>query len=133
MGLLSLDGVAVDAEEFVIAYLTPLFVNVGAEMEIDPPYPFFEVIRITGAEDMVSDHPVVQINVFHTDYTLAKNAAKAMHAAMKALTPKTSVVVEGLAYGVDYRCVEETPRWVDYDDKTVRRFVARYSLGLRLL
>lgn len=132
MRLLSLDGVAVDAEEFVIAYLTPQFTNVGAEMEISPTYPFFQVIRITGRDDMITDHPVVQVNVFHTDYTLAKSAANSMHAAMKNLTAKTSVVVEGVAYGVDYRCVEETPREVDYDDKTLRRFIARYSLGLRL-
>jgi len=133
VGLLSVDGVAVQAEEFLVAYLSPTLVNVATEMEASPPLPFFLVKRITGGEDMVSDYAVVSIHCFATSRTAASDAATSMHAKMKALNAKTSVTVGGKAYGVDFRYVEEVPFYVDYEDKTLRRFVGRYRLGLRLL
>ena len=44
-----------------------------------------------------------------------------------------AVTVGGKVYGVDFRTVEEVPKYEDYDDKNLRRFVGRYRLGLRLL
>ena len=133
MGPLSVDGVAVQAEEFLVAYLSPTFVNVATEMEAKPPMPFFLVKRVAGSEDMISDEAVVSIHCFAASRTAASDAAMSMHARMKALTAKTSVTVGGKAYGVDFRDVEEVPKLVDYDDKTLRRFVGRYRIGLRLL
>lgn len=133
MRLLPVDGNAVDAERFVVAYLTQWYPNCGNEKEIGSPLPFVLVKRVTGSEDMISDHPVLSVHSFNPDYSSAKDLALDVHAHMKALTALTSVTVGGVVYGVDYRCVEETPREVDYDDKTLRRFVARYGLGLRLL
>lgn len=130
---LSVDGVAVEAERFILAYLGQWYSAIAAEREIGDPLPFVQIKRITGAEDMISDHPVLSVHSFNADYTSAKDLAYEVHGHMKALTPKTSVVVGGIAYGVDYRCVDEAPHEVDYDDKTLRRFVARYGLGLRLL
>lgn len=130
---LSVDGVAVDAGRFLVAYLTTWFPDCGNEKTLEDPVPFVLVRRVTGAEDMISDHPVLSVHSFHTDYTSAKDLSIAVHGHMKALTPKTEVMVQGVGYGVDYRCVEESPHEVDYDDKTLRRFVARYGLGLRLL
>lgn len=132
MGPLSVDGVAVPVEQFVVAYLTPALTNVGIEMEANPPLPFFLVKRVAGLDDMVSDHPVVSVHCFAASRTAASDAAASMHALMKALTAKTSVVVGGISYGVDYRRVEEVPRYEDYDDKNIRRYVGRYGLGLRL-
>ena len=132
MVLLSVNGVAVQAEEFVVAYLTALFPNVGVEMEASPPLPFYLVNRVTGSDDMVSDYAVVSVHSFATSRTAASDAATAVHTEMKLLTAKTSVVVQGSAFGVDFLSVVETPHHVDYDDKTVRRYVGRYRLGLRL-
>lgn len=105
----------------------------AAERKVGDPLPFVQVHRVTGKEDMISDHPVLTIHSFNVDYTSAKDLSLEVHVHMKNLTPKTPVVVNGITYGVDYRCVEETPREVDYDDKTLRRWLARYGLGLRLL
>lgn len=116
-----------------MAYLGQWYSDMAAERTIEDPPRFVAVKRITGPEDMISDHPVLSIHSFNVDYTSAKDLSLEVHAHMKALTPKTSVVVNGIAYGVDYRCVDEAPHEVDYDDKTLRRFVARYGLGLRLL
>ena len=132
MGPLSVNGVAVQAEEFVVAYLTSLFPNVGVEMEASPPLPFYLVNRVTGHDDMISDYPVVSVHSFAASRTAASDAATAVHTEMKLLTAKTSVVVAGSACGVDFLTVEDSPRHVDYDDKTVRRYVARYRFGLRL-
>lgn len=102
-------------------------------MEHEAPKPFYLVRRVTGTEDMISDYPCVSIHVFAGTRTEAHDAAMAMHAKMKALTAKVAVTVEGRVYGVDYRDVEEVPFWVDYEDKTVHRYVGRYEIGLRLL
>lgn len=126
------DGVTVQAEEFMVAYLTPTLTNVGVSMEQNSPMPFFLVRRVSGREDMISDHPVLSIHCFDLTRTAASDAAQRMHAAMKALTAKTSVTVEGTVYSVDSRNVVENPIWVDYEDKTVHRYVGRYRLGLRL-
>jgi len=135
VGLLSLpdSGLAVSVEKFVVAYLTPEFHNVGTEMEHGSPHPFYLIRRITGKEDMISDHATVSIHCFADTRTAAHDAARAMHAKMKLLNAKVTVTVEGVGYGVDYREVEEVPIWVDYDDKTVHRYVGRYTLCLRLL
>jgi hypothetical protein len=130
---LSTDGVAVDAERFVMAYLGQWYTDMGAEKTLEDPPRFVVVKRVTGAEDMISDYPILSVHSFNADYTSAKDLSLEVHAHMKALTPKTEVVVNGITYGVDHRCVEEAPHEVDYDDKNLRRFVARYELGLRLL
>jgi len=131
--VLKIDGLAVSVEKFVVAYLAPTFVNVGTEMEHGAPKPFYLVRRVSGSEDMISDYPCVSVHVFADTRTAAHDAARAMHGKMKALNASVSVTVGGSSYGVDYREVEEVPIWVDYDDKTLHRYVGRYTLGLRLL
>jgi hypothetical protein len=115
-----------------MSYLGQWYTDMGAERTIDDPVPFVVVKRVTGGDDMISDYPLLSIHSFHTDYTSAKDLSLDVHKHMKDLTPKTSVVVNGVTYGIDYRCVEEAPHEVDYDDKNLRRFVARYELVLRL-
>ena len=115
-----------------MAYLGQWYSDMGAEKTINDPARFIVVKHITGAEDMICEYPIISIHSFNSDYTSAKDLSLEVHAHMKALTPKTSVVVNGITYGVDHRNVEEAPHEVDYDDKNLRRFVARYELGLRL-
>lgn len=126
------NGIAVQAERFVVAYLLPLLTNVGVEFLEKDPLPFYKVTRVTGHDDMISDYPVISINTFATDRKTAGDNSMIAHGYMKALTPKVGVVVDGITYGVDFLRCTETPRWVDYDDKTIRRYVGRYKLGLRL-
>lgn len=115
-----------------MSYLGQWYFDIAAERNIGDPLPFVEVCRITGGDDMISDHPIISIHSFNVDYTSTKDLSLEVHEHMKDLTPKTEVLVNGVAYNVDYRCVEESPHKVDYDDTTLRRFVARYGLGLRL-
>jgi hypothetical protein len=131
--LSALDGIAVSAEKFMVAYLAPTFTNVGTEMEHGAPKPFYLVRRVSGREDMVSDYPTMSVHVFADTRTHAHDAARLMHVKMKALDAKVAVTVEGHDYSVDFVDVDEVPIWVDYDDKTVHRYVGRYTLGLRLL
>jgi hypothetical protein len=115
-----------------MAYLGQWYSDIAAERTIGDPIPFIVVKRVTGGEDMISDYPVLSIHSFHEDYTSAKDLSIDVHTHMKALTPKTAVTVNGITYNIDHRCVDESPHEVDYEDKTMRRFVARYELVLRL-
>lgn len=116
----------------MIAYLRTWFTNVRTEMPNNPPFPFYLVNRVSGGDDMISDYPTVSIHAFNTNRLAASDAADAMHAKMKALTAKTTVVVRGVNCGIDYIEVVESPMWIDYNDPNIKRYVGRYKFGLRL-
>lgn len=123
---------APDAEELVIAYLSQSFDNVSFIMPDTPPMPFYLVHRISGGSDKVTDHATVSIHAFHSTRSAAADAAREMHDLMTNWLPKTAVALSSGSAGVDHVYVLETPAWVDYDDKTLQRYVGRYRIDLRL-
>lgn len=125
-------GTAPQVEEFLITYLRQWFTNVRTEMPNSPSWPFYLVNRVAGGDDLISDYPTVSIHAFHTNRLAAADAADAMHAKMKALNAKTTVVVRGHNVGVEYVEVVETPMWHDYNDPNIKRYCGRYKFGLRL-
>jgi len=94
--------------------------------------PFFLVRRITGGDDKITDCPVVSIHTFHTDMESAEDAAFQCHDLMLALNAKTVVNVESGSFNVDLCETVESPKWVDYENDNLERYVARYRLYLRL-
>lgn len=126
--------IAPDVQEFVVAYLTPTLTNVSTFMPDEPPYPYYVVKRITGAQSWVDDYPVVSVHAFHSTDALAAQAASAMHALMNpwVLTPKVVVMVGGVPTSIDSLEVLEAPSWQDYNDKTVQRYCARYKITTRV-
>lgn len=114
-----------------MAYLASL-VNVGIKMIPEDPMPFFLVRRITGGDDMVTDFPVVSIHTFDSDIESCEDAAFRCHDLMKALTAKTTITFGGADHSIDKIEVVETPKWVDYANDNLERYVARYRIHLRI-
>lgn len=123
---------APDAESLVVAYLSAFFTNVSVQMPADPPMPFYLVTRVAGSDDMVTDRATVSVHTFASTRTASLEAARAMHDKMTNLNAKLAIQVLGQPVGVDLVETVETPRWEDYGDTTLQRYVGRYGLDLRL-
>jgi hypothetical protein len=126
---------AQDAEEVVIAWLTPLG-RTGIRRVAGDPLPFRMVKRVTGHDDvdLSIDMAVVSVHTFAaaTDWPAAKDAARLTHQRMLQLAHHSQDITlsGGRLANVDYLEVNESPIWEDYADDQVIRKVARYVLGL---
>jgi hypothetical protein len=129
-----------DAEDFVIAYLTSQnTVQVGSistRMPAKLSLPFVLVQRVAGGDDWIVDYATVQVDSFGADQDSASDMARAVHHAMRQLHAKTTVTVDGAPWGV-YRCqIEQTPLYLQYQESgggaVSDRYVARYRLDIRL-
>ena len=126
-----------DAEDFVIAYLTNQgIVAAGQVAARMPPVivpPFVLVQRIAGGDDWIVDHATVQIDSFNMDQTSASDVSRAIHHAMRQLHAKTVVNVGGANWNI-YRCAtEQSPIFVEWAPSAIlSRYVARYVIDIRL-
>ena len=127
-----LEQCAEDAEEVVIAWLTPLG-RTGIARVAGDPLPFRLVRRITGHDDvdLSIDCPVVSVHTFcdASDWPAAKNEARSTHQRMLRLAHHGDDVVlfDGRHASVDFLEVNENPIWVDYADDMVIRKDYGYS------
>src|SRR5258705_10214269 len=123
--------IAPDVEDLVVAWLTPLGPT-SVERPAGAALPYRMVNRVAGADDIyiASDDPVVSVHTFAATRTAAKTAARITHQRMFVLAnnPMTNVVMPSGIGNVEYLETFEGPYWVDYLDKTVSRYVARYRL-----
>jgi hypothetical protein len=132
---------APDAEEVLIAWLTPLRPGATASARTNTdPLPFTLITHITGSElvDSGTADPVVSVHTF-CDKTLgydnAKTEAQRTHRRILQLARNldensTLVLNNGQQVGVDYVKVTEAPVWVPYQDTRILRKVGRYAVGL---
>ena len=124
-----------DVEEFTIAWLAPLG-PAGAERPAGAALPYRMVNRITGADDLISDDPVISVHTFGASRAAAKTAAKITHRRMLLLAydPMNDVTLAGsVLANCEYLETVEGPRWEFYQDNTIWRYVARYRLGLKFV
>lgn len=124
-----------DVEEFVISWLAPLGPagSAGAERPSGAVLPYRMVTRVAGTDDLFFDDPVVSVHTFAATRTAAADAAKVTHLRMLVLIndPLTDVTMfDGSLANADHVETVEKPYWVDYKDVAIRRYVARYRLGL---
>jgi len=128
--------IAPDVEEFVVAWLTPLGPT-SVERPAGATLPYRMVNRVAGADDLAifSDDPVVSVHTFAATRTQAKTEARITHRRMLVLAnnPMTNVTITGGLANVEYLETFEGPYWVDYLDKTISRYVARYRLGFKFI
>lgn len=133
----------IDVEDFVIAWLLNWNIapagQVAARLPVDltpgsmtPLLPFVLVQRVAGGDDYITDHATIQVDSFHSDQTSASTIARQVHHAMRSLSPKNVVVVNGVYASMNHIEFEQTPIWVDYEDPLVMRYVARYVIDVRL-
>lgn len=125
-----------DAEEVVIAWLTPLR-RTAQTRRSGEVLPFTLVSHLTGTEDVCNFYADDVVSV-HTlcDKGLgednAKDEADATHRRMLLLGRYLPDVVltDGRIATIDYCDVFERPKWVPYGDDQILRKVGRYKLGL---
>jgi hypothetical protein len=130
----------VDAEDFVIAYLTGLSIvpsgQMSARMPVTPPIPFVLVQRVAGGDDLLIDSATVSVHSFDQDQTSASDTARAVHHAMRRLHSKTAVTVDGASWSINRFSVEQSPIYVEYEPSgggaVLDRYVARYVIDFRL-
>ncbi len=116
-----------DVEAVLVAYLTgtPGIAGCSTELPGDPVWPWVVVTELPiGRDDHVFATAAVDLDVFHVDRGLAKQASRAVHAQMLLLRHS---YVDGVPIGrVD---TEHAFGWVDYDaDGAVHRYVAQYEI-----
>ena len=118
-------------EQVVVTYLTGSCGLVGVAVETPQSLltelPFALVTRVGGPTDYITDMATIDVDVFNTDRSTALASANAVHLRMLALRGHQ---VSGCV--VDDVDVLMAPRWVDFQDEHVRRYVASYTLYTRL-
>lgn len=130
-----LNEAAEDAEELIVAWLTPLRRS-GAIRHSGDPLPFTLVTHIAGSESVdegLAD-PVVSVHTL-CDKNLGEDAAlaecKLTHRRMLDLgrNLRDITLTDSRIANVDYLEVVESPIWVYYSDLVLRK-VGRYRIGL---
>jgi hypothetical protein len=126
--------IAADVEELVVAYLGQTFTNVGVDMPVSPPLPFYLVNCIAAPSDWITMCATVSVHAFAATRTAASTAARAMHNVMNpwVFTPKLSFTLSnGDTTGIDRFCIVEAPCWRNYEDPNMERYCGRYRIDLR--
>jgi hypothetical protein len=134
-----LDRDAPDSEDFVVCWLQPLL-RAAVERRTDDPFPFAIVGLISATDDPDSgvDDEIVQIDFLDRarDGLPAKSAAKQtaklghrrMTRYMRYIDPV--LMSDGSTVYADYVDTVMKPVPMPYDNDQVRRYVARYRIGL---
>lgn len=125
-----------DAEEVVIAWLTPLRRTAQTRVSGEV-LPFTLVTHLDGTEDVDCGYADDVVSV-HTlcDKKLGEDAAKQeaedTHRRMLLLARylEDVVLTDGRIATIDYCTVFRRPRWEPYGDDQILRKVGRYKLGL---
>lgn len=132
-----LEEEATDAEELIIAWLTPLGPTAFQRRAGDPK-PQRLVRRVAGAEDECEslDTAVVSVHTFcdAADPDAALVECKRTHQRMLYLARYLPDVplLDGRIASVEWLEVAEKPIWVDYQDDSILRKVGRYQFGLTI-
>lgn len=134
-----LDEDTPDAEDFCCSWLAPLL-RTATERRTDDELPFCVVTRIAGADDAHTgtDTAVVQLDVYDgaRDGMVAAQAAaltaRDVHRRMTLLARELTTVTlsTGALANADYVDTVIKPFRMDYANERVRRYTARYELGL---
>lgn len=117
-----------DVEDTLIAYLSTI-PGVGAlsvEMPNLPVTPFVLITRVSGGDDYLTDHPTVDVEVFHADRTTSSDYARLVHDRMLDLR---HTVVNGR--GIDDVETVTGPHWLNWGDENMQRHLASYIIHIR--
>lgn len=121
-----------DVEDVVMALLDP---TVAPAVTIPPAgftAPLIQVTRVGGADDGLTDYPLVAVTCYGRTYPLAKVMAERCRQIILA-SACTAVVVPGIPNGVliDDAATVSPPAELPADNPDLRRKVASYRLALR--
>ncbi len=119
-----LDGFP-DAEDIALALLEPAGPTSLVVPETITP-PLIVVRRTGGADDLFTDSPRLQVDVFGGTHHQAAALAEACRQLVLA-APATGVA----GTSIDQTWTESAPSYLDYGDRSVHRYVATYRLAYR--
>ena len=119
-----------DVELLVVELLKPTG-NAGGwkPADLTDQLPFRHVYRFAGADDGITDRPVIGIDTFavtrHAGWLLAQQDRQLLLATPHAITVDQTTKV------IDTVTTSEAPHEVPYGDSQVRRWVSSYTVSLR--
>lgn len=136
-----------NAVAFVLAWLLPAAaspLNLGSKRwSTGAPLPYWMVHRVTGADDLISDFPVVRVHTIAATETECQREMDRVNARMRVLVddPLTDVLMpDGSIANCDWCEIPEGPRpdpppyssvlATDPAAAVVSRLVTEYQLGL---
>jgi len=118
-----------DAEQVMLVGLTPLIQAVYStarlctELPGTITNPTIRIKRISGAQrDIIVDRPVIDVDVFWTDYGLTSAIARQITASLLSL--RGLKLMNGVISNVN---VVQGPRWLPEPDPNLFRFGATYE------
>lgn len=114
-----------DIEDFAMELLEPAGPTVLATPEVITP-PLIVIRRIGGFDDVITDSPRIQVDVFGATRRQAADLAEQCRQLILA-SPATGV---GHA-SIDQAWTETAPTFAAYDDRNSQRYIATYGLALR--
>jgi hypothetical protein len=129
------EEMADDAEEVIVAWLTPLRPSGNVRLPGDP-LPFTLVTHITGSENEQEDlsEPVVSVHTLCDrllGWSAAKDETRKTHQRMLRLARHCDdIPITGRVANIEWMDVVESPIWVEYGDDAILQKVGRYRLGL---
>lgn len=127
---------APSAAEVVITWLAELG-EVGPERPAGAALPYRWVNVVAGADDKVTERLIVSVHTFAETFDAAELEARRTHQRMLQLGPPLApqqavTLYDNTVAKVDSVTTSQTPIWSDYGENTVHRFVARYTIELRM-
>lgn len=128
---------APSVEKTIVAWLTELG-RTATKRDPGDELPFRIVKRIAGADDPIVgiDTASVSIHTLAATSTAAHDEAQLTHRRMTLLArnPDTAItLLDGGVVNVDYCTTLMSPVEVDYGETGIKRYVARYEIGVSYL
>lgn len=133
------DKASTDSEQFVIAWLTPFFDELGGATDIKRragnPLPFGLVREVdnTENEQQISSYPLVSVHWLADTEDGCRALSRRGHRRMLMLAEDPLLEVDmgdGVMATLEWLETAEGPRWVDYNTDQIFRRVSRYRMGL---
>lgn len=127
--------------EVVVTWLRPLGDpnGVGTDRPSGAVLPYRMVTPVAGQEQhKVMQRATVSVHTFHDNMDDAEAAAQLTHQRMLLLGPpwappqQVTISNNQVITPISVETVQ-TPSWIDYQDNTIRRFVARYEVALHFV
>ncbi|WP_156671360.1 MULTISPECIES: hypothetical protein [unclassified Mycobacterium] len=127
--------------EVVVTWLRPLGDpnGVGTDRPSGAVLPYRMVTPVAGTDQYkVMQRAIVSVHTFHNNMDDAESEAQLTHQRMLLLGPPFSapqqVTISNNRVVTPISCdTVQIPTWVDYQDNTIRRFVARYEVALHFM
>ena len=119
-----------DVEALLVDYLettTGVRTVTSLPAQLETALPVFRVTGVGGADDRVTDRTLVEVEAFAAQRGDARDLAETARQAMLA-----AAHTELDGWLVDTVQTESRPRWVDYANERVQRFLAMYGVATRV-